>query len=184
MKYQIDKVGEPGHLYIEEEDLLAVKPSRDGTHAVELSVRYRKQYQAEEAFEWQGTGTQELKLRLVARQAMEIVEQERRSQTAFCTDCYDYGKSEQPPKECLRCQLLLACRKSGQGDYRKIRPVAARSSGPGAGYGCGMLVLILLWWWTLCQWAGAATQTDALQRQLESCKNVARPAPGVTMSKR
>jgi hypothetical protein len=68
MKYEIDKVGEPGRLYIEEEDLLGVKPSKDGTHAAELTVRYRKQYQSEEAFEWQGAG-KDLKLRLVTRQA-------------------------------------------------------------------------------------------------------------------
>ena len=54
MKYEIEKVGEPGKLFIEAEDLLGVTASRDGTHAVELAVRYRKAYQAEEAFEWQG----------------------------------------------------------------------------------------------------------------------------------
>ena len=122
MKYEIDKVGEPGRLYIEEEDLLGVAPCKDGTHAAQLTVRYRKQYQAEEAFEWQGTG-KNLTLRLVTRQAMDIVEQERSIQTAFCTNCYDYGKVEDAPKDCLRCQLLSACRKAGHGDHRKIRPV-------------------------------------------------------------
>ena len=167
MKYEIDKVGEPGRLYIEEEDLLGVKPCKDGTHAAEIAVRYRKQYQAEEAFEWQGTG-KDLKLRLVTRQAMEMVEQERTVQTAFCTDCYDYGKVEEPPKDCLRCQLLSACRKAGHGDYRKIRPVS-KAGGPGLGYGAMMMLMVLLWWWTLCQWAGAATQTTTLQQQLVDC---------------
>lgn len=167
MKYEIDKVGEPGTLYVEEEDLLGVRPCKDGTHAAELSVRYRKQYQAEEAFEWQGQG-KDLTLRLVTRQAMDIVEQERRVQTAFCTNCYDYGKADAPPRDCLRCQLLSACRKAGHGDHRKVRP-AMRESGPGLGYGATMLLLILIWWWTLCQWAGAATQTSALQRQLTGC---------------
>src|SRR5579885_91891 len=85
MKYEIEKVGEPGKLYIETDDVVGVKPCKDGTHAIELAVRYRKQYQAEESFEWQGAGSRELKLRLVARQAMEMVAQERSTQTAFCT---------------------------------------------------------------------------------------------------
>jgi len=55
----------------------------------------------------------------VTRQAMEMVEQERSTQTAFCSDCYDFGKVEEPPKECLRCQLLSACRKAGHGDLPK-----------------------------------------------------------------
>jgi hypothetical protein len=167
MKYEIDKVGEPGRLYIEEEDLLGVRPCRDGTHAVEIDVRYRKQYQAEDVFEWQGTG-KNLKLRLVTRQAMDIVEQERTVQTAFCTDCFDYGKAEAAPKDCLRCQLLDACRKAGHGDHRKIRP-APKEAGPGLGYGTAMILLLLIWWWTLCQWANAASQTSQLQRQLVGC---------------
>ena len=167
MKYEIEKVGEPGKLYIEAEDLVGVKPCKDGTHAVELAVRYRRQYQSEECFEWQGAGSKELKLRLVARQAMEMVAQERATQTAFCTDCYDYGKSENPPKGCTRCQLLAACQKAGMGDYRKIRP-AKQAGRPGFGYGFAMLLLILLYWWTLCQWANATTRTDALEHQLQS----------------
>lgn len=169
MKYEIEKVGESGRLHVEEEDLLAVHPCKDGTHAVELAVRYRRQYQADEAFEWQGEG-KDLKLRLVARQVMELVEQERSTQTAFCTDCYDYGKVDQPPRDCLRCQLLSAVRRSGHGDHRKIRPVS-QEAGPGLGYGAVMMLLILIWWWTLCQWAGAATETNTLQRQLVGCKS-------------
>ena len=172
MKYEIDKVGEPGRLYIEEEDLLGVKPCKDGTHAAELSVRYRKQYQAEEAFQWQGAG-KDLTLRLVTRQAMDIVEQERSVQTAFCTECYDYGKAPEAPRDCLRCQLLSACQKAGHGDHRKIRP-AGRASGPGFGYGAAMMLLVLIWWWTLCQWAGAATQTSTLQQQLVGCRQTTR----------
>jgi hypothetical protein len=171
MKYEIEKVGEPGKLYLEADDLVGVAPAKDGTHAVELAVRYRKPYQADSSFEWQGAGSKELKLRLVARQAMEIVQQERGRKSAFCTDCYDYGKAEQPPKDCLRCQLLAACQKAGQGDYRKIRPVKSVGK-PGVGYGIGMLLLVLLWWWTLCQWANATTRTDVLEQQLQSCNQV------------
>ncbi len=168
MKYEIEKVGESGRLYIEEEDLLGVMPCKDGTHAVELSVRYRKQYQADESFEWQGPD-KDLLLRLVTRQAMEIVDKERQVQSAFCTDCYDYGKVPEPPRDCLRCQLLSACRRAGQGDFRKVRP-ATKEGGPGFGYGTVMMLLVLIWWWTLCQWANAATQTRVLQEQLIGCK--------------
>ena len=174
MKYEIEKVGEPGKLYIEAEDVLGVQPCKDGTHAVELAVRYRRQYQAEASFEWQGEGSKELALRLVARQAMEMVAQERAVKSSFCTDCYDYGKAEQPPKGCTRCQLLGACQKSGMGDYRKIRPLK-KAGKPGFGYGFAMLLLILLWWWTLCQWANATTKTEALEHQLNSCKQVKGP---------
>jgi hypothetical protein len=173
MKYEIEKVGEPGRLYIEAEDLLGVKPCSDGTHAAELGVRYRKQYQSEDAFEWQGA-EKDLKLRLVARQAMELVEQERQARSAFCTDCYDYGKVDEAPRDCLRCQLLSACRKAGHGDYRKIRP-AGKAGGPGIGYGAMMMLLVLLWWWTLCQWADAATQTSTLRHQLVGCRQVRPP---------
>lgn len=176
MKYEIEKVGEPGKLYIESNDVLGVKACKDGTHAVELAVRYRRAYQSESSFEWQGEGSKELALRLVARQALEIVAQERSVQTAFCTDCYDYGKVEHPPKGCTRCHLLSACQKAGAGDYRKIRPLK-KAGRPGFGYGFGMLLLILLYWWTLCQWANATTRTDQLEHQLNVCKQVQTPSP-------
>ena len=174
MKYEIEKLGESGKIYIEEEDLVDIKPAKDGTHAVELAVRYRRQYQSEPAFEWQGSKDEALRLRLLPRQAMEIVEQERKTQTGFCADCYDFGKSESAPKECVRCQLLQACRKSGLGDYRKIRPATA-ASGPGYGYTCAMSLLIVLWWWTLCQWANSATQSRQLQVELSTVRRATYP---------
>lgn len=179
MKYEVEKVGESGKIYIEEEDLLEINPCKDGTHAVELAVRYRKQYQNEPAFEWQGSRDDALRLRLLPRQVMEIVEQERKTQTGFCADCYDYAKAPNPPKDCVRCLLLSACRKAGQGDYRKVRP-QNESKSPNVGYGCTVALLIALWWWTLCQWSTAATQSNRLQQELVNLRRYKAPdEPGM-----
>jgi hypothetical protein len=65
MKYEIEKVGAPGKLYLEAYDIMSAARAKDSTHAVELAVRYRKPYLADSSFEWQGAGSKELKLRMV-----------------------------------------------------------------------------------------------------------------------
>lgn len=167
MKYEIDKIGEPGHIHLENEDILAVKPSK--SHAAELTVRYRNQYQEQGAFEWQAR-TKDLRLPLNTRQALVIVNAEREAQDAFCSPCYDWGKQETAPDDCLRCQLLLACMKSGAGDFRRGRPEVA--AGPTWVREAAFVVLLLVWAWTLNQWASASAERDAALSQLRGQKIV------------
>ena len=169
MKYEIGKIGEAGKLYVEDDDILSIKTGKDGTHAVELLVENRRQYRTHPEFEWQGSLDEALRLRLLPRQALEIVEQEREQQRRFCTDCYDYGKSENPPNQCVRCQLLHAIRKSGQGDYRKVAPVSQSQNS--WGINLMLVMLVLSWWWTLVQLAHANTMNDDMKHTIETLRS-------------
>ena len=58
--------------------------------------------------------------------------------------------------------LLSACRKSGHGDYRKIKPVS-KEGGPGLGYGAMMMLLVI--------WSQSGVSTPRLVFQYTGSSN-------------
>lgn len=173
-KLEIDRVGKAGSFYLEADDIEGVQSAGDD-YAADLSVTYRRQYQAEESFEWQGSGSRVLRLRLVARQVLGLVAQLREA-SDFCSGeqgrgCWDFGKTDRAPRTCLRCLLLEACRHSGHGDYRNGRPPPINR--PGCGYAVAMMGLVLVWWWTLCQWADAGSRLAVVEDELRAYRKQA-----------
>lgn len=165
-KYSVARLGASGDIHIEEGDVQRVCPSRDGKHDIDVYVKGRSEYQGEPGYEWL-PGSQHLRVRLVARQALEIVNQDRAEDAkakTFCENCFDHGKSSDP-ESCVRCQLLKAMMDAGQGDHRRQRTPIAH--GPGWGMAAALGLMILVWWWTLCQWTGAAQERDAARHELQ-----------------
>src|SRR4051812_45650464 len=118
-RYELRKIADGGLLYLEESDILEVRPRKaDALHPVEIVLRNREAYRQEEGFRYDGR-RQTVTLLLSVRQARELIEQDRtEAGKDFCENCFDFGKSVDP-EECARCLVLHALHKAGGGDLRK-----------------------------------------------------------------
>jgi hypothetical protein len=171
-KLEIDRAAGAGNIYVETSDIESIDPARDGRHAAAMTVRWRIQYQEAGAFEFL-QGGKLLRMQLLPRQVRAAVEQLREKQAGFCNGerergCYDYGKVERPPASCARCLLIEACRRSRQGDLRRVSPVT--TYGPGSGLLMAFCVLLVIWVWTLNRWSAAAEEAGQARSDLVGCR--------------
>lgn len=163
-RYELQRIGEGGLIYLEESDILCVRPRKgDALLPVEVELHNRPAYRIEDGFRYDGR-TRTVVIGLSLRQANELIEQDRTAQgKGFCEGCYDFGQSTDP-EECARCRVLHALHMAGQGDMRKVRiPLPQpRSHGLVVAFVC----LFLAFWFVLCQWTTAANERDAARREL------------------
>lgn len=163
-RYELHKTGAAGMVYIEESDILQVRPlAGSDLYAVELVLRNRDAYTIEEGFRYDGR-SRTVAVRLSIRQARELVDQDRTAQGKdFCQECYDFGTSTQPD-DCARCRVLSAMHKAGHGDGRKIQiPLPAPTS---RALPLALFILLALWVWTLNQWSTAAAERDQARQEI------------------
>lgn len=170
-RYELAAVGKPGSIIFEEQDVTSVETCSNGS-AARISLRYRREYQEADVFEFEAGRYQ---IDLVARQVQQAARQAREWQEAghkgFCTPCYDHGKGDRPLPGCVRCQLLEACRLSGQGDYR-IEQRPDPPVRPGCGYAVGMAVLILVALAAIYTEGVVGREKEQVQQQLDACRKV------------
>ena len=76
-RYELKKTAEGGLLYVEEADLLAVRPRKgDAVAPVEIELRNRDAYRQEDGFRFNARA-HTVTLGLSLRQARELIEQDR-----------------------------------------------------------------------------------------------------------
>lgn len=162
-RYEINRVGDASRLYVEEADILEVRPlPGDKLHALELTIRNRDVYTIEAGFRYDSR-TRTVRLRLNARQAAELIEQDRAGGGKFCEPCYDYGASPFP-EDCARCRTIQALHMAGLGDGRKVR--IPLPSMPSRAMPVVIALLLAAFWLALLQWSKASAQLEQARQEI------------------